>query len=94
MMLAPQADLEDGRLDVVLVSDAPKLRFLRLLPTVFNGSHVHQANVDVFRASSIEVASSRPFTLYADGDPIAELPVRIEILPAAVKTIVPLVSAG
>ena len=37
----------------------------------------------------MRIAASRPFTLYADGDPIAELPARIEVLPAAVQTIVP-----
>jgi diacylglycerol kinase family enzyme len=32
--------------------------------------------------------------LYADGDPIAELPAEIEVLPAAVQTIVPTIGAG
>ena len=43
MLLAPDASLEDGLLDVVMVAEVPKLRFLRLLPTVFKGAHVAPA---------------------------------------------------
>jgi YegS/Rv2252/BmrU family lipid kinase len=89
MMLAPDASLTDGLLDVVLVGEASKLRFLRLLPTVFNGEHVHQQNVQVLRASQVTISADRPFTMYADGDPIAQLPVTVRALPAAVRVIIP-----
>jgi YegS/Rv2252/BmrU family lipid kinase len=89
MWLAPAAALDDGLLDVVIVGHIPKRRFLRLLPTVFRGEHVHHPNVEVIRAREIEISAERPFTLYADGDPIASLPVKIRALPGAVKVIVP-----
>ncbi len=89
MWLAPGAALDDGMLDVVIVSDLPKLRFIRLLPTVFRGEHVRRPEVEVLRARAIEIRASRPFTLYADGDPIAELPVTVRAIPAAVRVLVP-----
>jgi YegS/Rv2252/BmrU family lipid kinase len=89
MLMAPDASLQDGQLDVVIVTDTPKLRFLRLLPTVFSGAHVKLANVQVLRGAEVQITASRPFTLYADGDPIAELPATIRALPRAVRTIVP-----
>jgi YegS/Rv2252/BmrU family lipid kinase len=89
MMMAPDASLEDGLLDVVMVGEAPKLRFLRLLPTVFKGEHVRQPNVEVLRAREIEVSADRPFMMYADGDPIAPLPVHVRALQAAVQVMVP-----
>jgi YegS/Rv2252/BmrU family lipid kinase len=89
MLLAPEASLHDGRLDVVIIEHVPKLRFLRLLPTVFKGEHINQPNVHVLRAKEVEVSASRPFTLYADGDPIAELPVTVRVLPSAVRVLVP-----
>ena len=89
MFMAPDAELEDGLLDVVMVGDVPKRRFLRLLPTVFKGEHVQQPNVKVERCAEVEIAADRPFTLYADGDPIAELPVTVRALPAAVRVVVP-----
>ncbi len=89
MLLAPDASLQDGLLDVVIVSHTPKLRFLRLLPTVFSGAHVKQDNVEVLRGRIVQISASRPFTMYADGDPIAELPVTVRALPGAVRAIVP-----
>jgi YegS/Rv2252/BmrU family lipid kinase len=89
MMMAPAASLYDGLLDVVIVADIPRLRFLRLLPTVFAGEHVSQPNVEVIRSRSLRISASRPFTMYADGDPIAELPVTVRALPGAVRAIVP-----
>jgi YegS/Rv2252/BmrU family lipid kinase len=89
MVLAPDSSLEDGAFDVVTVSDVPKRRFLRGLPRVFSGKHVLNDEVDVRRARELRIAADRPFTLYADGDPIAELPTTVRTLPAAVRVIVP-----
>jgi YegS/Rv2252/BmrU family lipid kinase len=89
MFMAPDASLTDGLLDVVIVGQERKLRILRLLPKVFSGEHVHEHNVEVVRCASLHIDASRPFTLYADGDPIAELPVTIQTLPRAVRTLVP-----
>jgi YegS/Rv2252/BmrU family lipid kinase len=89
MLLAPEASLQDGMLDVVTIAHVPKLRFLRLLPTVFKGAHVRQPNVEIHRARRVRISADRPFTLYADGDPIAELPIEIEAIPAAVRVMVP-----
>jgi YegS/Rv2252/BmrU family lipid kinase len=89
MMLAPDATLQDGILDLVLILETPKLRFLRKAPAVFTGAHVRLENVELLRGRTIEIAASRPFTMYADGDPIAELPVTVGVLPGAVQTLVP-----
>jgi diacylglycerol kinase family enzyme len=56
---------------------------------VLSGAHVRLDNVEVLRARTVEIAASRPFTLYADGDPMAELPVTVSVLPGAVRTLVP-----
>ena len=89
MFLAPDASLHDGLLDVVTISYMPKLRFLRLLPSVFSGAHLRQPTVEVVRGRRVRISADRPFLLYADGDPIAPLPVEIEAVPAAVRVLVP-----
>ena len=94
MRLAPSALLDDGLLDVVIISDFPRLRFLAVLPTVFKGTHVRRSEFQVIPATRVRIAASRPFTLYADGDPIAELPAEVHVLPAAVQTIVPAAGVG
>jgi YegS/Rv2252/BmrU family lipid kinase len=89
MMLAPGASLTDGELDIVISGQVSKLRFLRLLPTVFDGSHVEQPQVTVLRGREVAIAADRPFTVYADGDPITDLPATIRAVPAAVRVLVP-----
>lgn len=89
MLLAPNASLTDGLLDVVTIEHMSRLRFLRLTPTVFSGRHVRQRGVEVARAAEVHIEATQPFTLYADGEPLAELPVTIRTLPGAVRTIVP-----
>ncbi len=89
MQLAPAADLDDGQLDVVIIHELARARFLTLMPTVFTGTHVNQAVVETVRARTIEIAASRPFQVYADGDPITDLPARISVLPGAMRVVVP-----
>ena len=89
MFVAPQARIDDGLLDVVLIRKSSRARFLASFPKVFKGEHVHNDNVTVLRAREVEVTASRPFSVYADGDPIAELPVVIRALPAAVRVLLP-----
>jgi YegS/Rv2252/BmrU family lipid kinase len=89
MQLAPAADLADGQLDLVTISRLPKWRLALLLPTVFAGAHVNLPIVRTDRARTVHVAASRPFDVYADGDPIGALPATITVLPAAMRVIAP-----
>lgn len=90
MHAAPDALLDDGLLDVVTLGRVGKLTFLtRLLPKVFSGNHIHEPYVRVMRAQEVLIDADRPFEMYADGDPIAQLPVRVRALPGAVTMLVP-----
>jgi YegS/Rv2252/BmrU family lipid kinase len=90
MRAAPDAMLDDGLLDIIVLESVSKARFLaRILPRAFKGTHVHEPSVHVFRAREVEIAADRPFTVYADGDPIGALPVRIRAAGAAVMMLVP-----
>jgi YegS/Rv2252/BmrU family lipid kinase len=89
MYVAPDAVLDDGLLDVVTCGLISKFGFLRQLPRVFEGRHVDHPGFSVVRAREVSIAADRPFTVYADGDPIADLPVTVRALPAAVRVIAP-----
>jgi YegS/Rv2252/BmrU family lipid kinase len=95
MRAAPDALLDDGLLDVVVLESVSKLSFLvKILPKVFSGAHVREPSVNVFRAREIAVSADRPFTMYADGDPIGELPLRVRTIGAAVRVLVPSDGSG
>jgi YegS/Rv2252/BmrU family lipid kinase len=89
MFIAPDADLEDGEFDVVIVGEVGRLRFLGNLPKVFKGTHVEEDEVRVFRTPRLELSASRPFPVYADGEHLTELPAKLRVLPDALSVIVP-----
>jgi len=89
MKIAPDADPRDGKFDVVTIVDGPKLNFLLRFPLVFAGKHTKSPTVDVRRAARVEISADRPFTLYADGDPLCDLPAVIEVSPAAIRVLLP-----
>ncbi|MBA2517399.1 MAG: diacylglycerol kinase family lipid kinase [Solirubrobacterales bacterium] len=89
MRLAPHADLEDGLLDVVLTESSSKARFLANLPRVFRGTHIHDPTVTVLRAREVTFGADRPFVACADGDPIADLPATVRVLPGALRVVAP-----
>jgi diacylglycerol kinase family enzyme len=89
MRLAPQADLTDGRLDVVCSAVTSRLRFLRVLPRVFRGTHLSEPSVSVHRARVVGLTADRVFRVFADGDPVGDLPATVTVRPAAVRVLLP-----
>jgi YegS/Rv2252/BmrU family lipid kinase len=89
MFIAPDAELDDGHFDVVITGRAGKIHFLTNLPKVFRGTHVHNDEVSVRRASRVEVSADRPFAVYADGEHLTDLPADIRVLKRALQVIAP-----
>jgi len=94
MFVAPDAELDDGLFDVVIVGRVSKLRFLANLPKVFKGTHVDQDEVTVRRAARVEANASRRFGVYADGERLSELPATLRVLPGALRVVAPQGRAG
>jgi diacylglycerol kinase family enzyme len=89
MNMAPAADPSDGLLEVVMIGNVSKRRFLANLPKVFKGTHVEQDSVDVQRAREVEISADRPFDVYADGDPLTTLPATVRLVRGGLSVIVP-----
>jgi YegS/Rv2252/BmrU family lipid kinase len=89
MWLVPDASLEDGLLDVVLSEHRPRHRFLLNLARVFRGTHTSEPGFHILRGRSVTFSADRPYTAYADGDPIAELPATVRVRPGALRVLAP-----
>jgi YegS/Rv2252/BmrU family lipid kinase len=89
MFLVPHAELDDGCLDVLLVGEKPKLGFLRDVAKVFRGTHVQDPAARFLRGKRIVITADRPFDVYADGDPIARLPVEVTVAPRVLRVLTP-----
>src|SRR3954447_13086575 len=103
MYAAPDAELDDGLLDVVVCETTSKRTFMtRILPGLFRGgTHVKLPQVHCMRAREVRIASDRPLALYADVDPLAalsfsaagarvgDLRIPVRIRPGAIAVLVP-----
>jgi YegS/Rv2252/BmrU family lipid kinase len=89
MMLLPHAELDDGKLDVLIAADTPKLAALRSLARVFKGRHLELPWMQVLKGEVIEVTSDRPFVIYADGDPIGATPATMRVERRVLRVIAP-----
>lgn len=89
MKMAPLAKLDDGRLDLIVVGAVSRLRFLADFPKVFGGRHVDGVRVTSDSVREVEVRAGSPLVVYADGDPVAELPARFRVVPASLSILCP-----
>ena len=89
MKVTPQATLDDGLLDVCLVSAMNKLKLLCWVPTIFFGQHLRLKEVEYFQASQIRIEAERKLDLYADGESAAQTPLEIGLIRRGLCVIVP-----
>ncbi len=87
MHIAPDASLTDGLLDVVVVRAASKLKLIRSLPKLYDGTHVDLDDVLVLRGSEVRIRSERPVTAYGDGERLAPLPLTATVRPSALHVL-------
>ena len=89
MKITPGASFTDGELDVTVIGAMSKPRFLRKFPSVFRGTHVRDRMVSTLRGKRFEVSADRRFEVYADGEHVGPLPATFEVVPKALRVVVP-----
>jgi len=89
MFLAPDAKLDDAMLDVVMIGDIPKRKYLGSLPRVFAGTHLKEPGVELVQAREVAFHADRPFNVQADGDAVADLPATVRVQPGALRVMAP-----
>lgn len=90
MRIAPDARMDDGLFDLVLVDTVSKLRLLRIFPQVYRGRHLDQPEVTVVRTRRLHLAVDRPMVLYGDGEALTPIPedgLEITVEPAALRVV-------
>jgi diacylglycerol kinase (ATP) len=80
MKVTPEASLEDGLVDVLLLKPLGRLEFLRIYPRVFKGTHVTDRRVIIQRGATVRV-DARGVIAYADGERMSSLPVEVRVAP-------------
>lgn len=88
MKVTPDAVLDDGLLDVLVVDRLTRLQFLRIFPKVFAGTHLGDPRVHVHRVRRVTIHSD-DVVAYADGERVGPLPVTVEVVPGALRVLAP-----
>ena len=88
MKVTPNALLDDGLFDVLVVQPLSRTAFLRVFPRVFRGEHLSDPRVEVQRAKRV-VISAPGVVAYADGERVGPLPIDIELVPGALRVLAP-----
>jgi diacylglycerol kinase (ATP) len=89
LRLTPRARLDDGLLDVCIVPYMGKLELLRWVPRAYRGTHLAHPRIIYFQARHVALRTSSRLELFGDGEFMQELPASIEVLPRALRVMVP-----
>ena len=77
--LTPDAQVDDGLLDVCLIAGLSRPQILGLVPHVMKGTHVDKKPVQMKRARRIVITSPEPLPVHADGEILGTDLRRLEI---------------
>lgn len=85
MIMAPQAKIDDGYLDLILANKISRVKLLRIFPRIFKGTHVSDPHVETFRCKEIKIESQHPLRLTPDGEVFGHTPIEVSILPGRIN---------
>lgn len=88
MRIAPEAEVDDGLLDLVIVREVSRRALLAVFPRVYRGTHVDHPAVEIVRTRRARIRLDREMEMYADGEPFRRVGsdgVELAVQPAALR---------
>lgn len=87
MIIAPNATLDDGLLDSIMVGDISMYDLIRIRPKLYDGTHITHEKFSQTKVSEISIEAEEKLIVEADGDIVGESPVSIKVVPAALNVL-------
>jgi diacylglycerol kinase (ATP) len=81
MNICPQAQVNDGLFDLIILEPVSKVEFLKVFPRVYSGSHITHPKIRSMRAKKVTINAKA--VAYADGERIGPAPVSAECVKDA-----------
>jgi len=85
MWVAPEAKMDDGLFDIVLMGDLGLMETLTQMSSIYKGKHLEHPKIEAFRGKRVEATSSEEVLLDVDGEQPGGIPSIFEILPGAIR---------
>jgi YegS/Rv2252/BmrU family lipid kinase len=89
MIICPEAEPDDGLLDVLLIGDLTKRDLMVTLPKTYRGRHLPHPKAESLRGKVVTVDAPEPLPVELDGEQPGTTPVRFEVVPKALRLKVP-----
>jgi len=88
-VIAPEAEMADGYLDVILFKRGKRTDMLRYVLGILMGCHLRFKDVEYTRAKEIEIDAPGEVWIQVDGESMGTLPQKFEVYPQALQVILP-----
>lgn len=86
MKVLPDAKVNDGELDLLILHEVSAATLLRIFPRIFKGTHVTHPRVDTHRAQTVYL-DAHGQRAWGDGEPLGPSPLQIEVRPGGVRVV-------
>jgi YegS/Rv2252/BmrU family lipid kinase len=85
MMMAPEAKIDDGIMDIIVAGKMSRTSLLATLPKIFKGTHINHPAVRSFKAKTARIKTWPNKTLLPDGEILGATPTKIEVHPKMIQ---------
>jgi diacylglycerol kinase (ATP) len=85
--VAPNADVTDGLLDLVMLKKLNVLEVLRILPELVFRGQVRTGRLTTIQTRKVKISSEEPCLFQGDGEILGHTPVEIEVIPRAIRVL-------
>lgn len=83
--LAPEADVLDNLLDVLIIKDSDLSEIANIFFNVLRGEHINHPNVVYFKTADIEIEAETDVSIDVDGEYGGKLPAKFEVVPKGMR---------
>jgi YegS/Rv2252/BmrU family lipid kinase len=88
MKMAPLAQLNDGKIDLIIVRKTSRINLLKLFPKLFSGDHIKSPLVEYRQVQNFSISLEETNDLTIDGEIIGTTPLNVQIVPKMVNVLV------
>ncbi len=85
MLMAPDAQIDDGYIDMVVCKQLTRRRLLRAFPKVFKGTHIDLPEIEVYKVQTVKLWTEEPKVLIPDGEIFGRTPIEVGIEPGVLE---------
>jgi len=85
MMMAPNADMSDGLVDIIRIGEMGRVRLLRAFPRIFKGTHIHMPEVECLKAQTVQFDLQEDADVMVDGEILRLQLTDLEVISGALR---------